>query len=253
MVGRKPGSDRVALITGAAGAGVGQAVARRLAAEGVSVVVTDMHESRTHKIASAIAADNPDATVVGYPMDVGSKVAIDKVVADVSRSLGPIHLLVNNAACNIRAAIDELDLADWDRMLDVNISGPWYLCRQVMPLMRAAGGGVIVNVGSYAGDIGVEGAYGIGKSALNVLTRVCALEGGPAGIRAVTVSTGYIAGSKWAIDHPEMADTPYTRGVLGSHPAAAEVAEAVAFLASDQAAHITGEVLNIASGAYFRP
>jgi NAD(P)-dependent dehydrogenase (short-subunit alcohol dehydrogenase family) len=247
-----PGLDRVALVTGAAGIGIGQAVARRLAAAGGAVVVTDAHEERTNFVAAAIAADFPASRVLGIPLDVASPDAVEAAVEEVDRTFGPIRIVVNNAVCNHRGAIDELSIEHWHHMLDVNISGPWYLTRFVMPMMRAAGGGVFVNVGSYAGDIGVEGAHGIGKSALNVLARVIAREGGPSGIRAVTVTTGFVADSKFAQDHPEMATTSYTQGVLGSHATAAEVAEAVAFLASDHAAHITGEVLNVGNGAYFR-
>ena len=88
---------RVALVTAAAGAGIGQAVARRLAAGGASVVVTDIHERRTKEVTAAIASDFPDVTVVGYAMDASDRGHIDEVVADVCRSLGPIRILVNNA------------------------------------------------------------------------------------------------------------------------------------------------------------
>jgi 3-oxoacyl-[acyl-carrier protein] reductase len=118
--------------------------------------------------------------------------------------------------------------------------------------MTAAGGGVVVNIGSYAPDLGIEGPYSVAKGGLNALMRVCAREGGPRGIRCVTVSTGFIAETKWARDYPGMANTVHTEGVLGSHTTPAEVADVVEFLASDRAAHITGEILNISSGAYMR-
>jgi NAD(P)-dependent dehydrogenase (short-subunit alcohol dehydrogenase family) len=105
---------RIALVTAAAGAGIGQAVARRLAAGGASIVVTDIHERRTQEVAEAIAHDYPDVQVAGYTMDASDRDRIDEVVADVSRSLGPIQILVNNAAINVVGSIFDYDPKDWD-------------------------------------------------------------------------------------------------------------------------------------------
>ena len=246
---------RVALVTGAAGAGVGQATARRLAAGGARVVVTDAHERRTREVAAAIAADFPDTTVVGHPMDAGDRAQIDDVVANVARTLGPVQILVNNAAVNVVGSIFDYDPDNWDWCVRVNLSGPWYLCRAVMPLMRDAGGGVIVNVSSYAADVGgagTEAPYAITKGGLNVLTRSCAHEGGPHNIRSVAVSLGIVQGTKFVADHPEILERADTLGPLGSFTDATEVAEAIAFLVSDRARHITGDILNIAAGAYMR-
>ena len=246
---------RIALVTGAAGAGVGQATARRLAAGGARVVVTDVHERRTREVAAAIAADHPETTVVGYPMDAGDRAQIDDVVAAVTETLGPIQILVNNAAVNVVGSIFDYDPDNWDWCLRVNLSGPWYLCRAVMPIMRDAGGGVIVNVSSYAADVGgagTEAPYAISKGGLNVLTRSCAHEGGPFNIRSVAVCLGVVQGTKFIADHPEILERADTIGPLGSCPDATEVAEAIAFLASDRARHITGDILNIAGGAYMR-
>jgi NAD(P)-dependent dehydrogenase (short-subunit alcohol dehydrogenase family) len=216
---------RVALVTAAAGAGIGQATARRLAAGGARVVITDIHERRTREVAEAVAADHPDTTVVGFPMDAGDRGQIDGVVAEVARTLGPVQILVNNAAVNVIGSIFDYDPEKWDWCVRVNLSGPWYLCRAVMPLMRDAGGGVIVNVSSYAPDVGgggIEAPYAITKGGLNVLTRSCAHE------------------------------APGSRGPLGTFATADSVAEAIAFVASDRARHVTGEILNVAAGAYMR-
>ena len=177
-------------------------------------MVTDIHERRTREVAAAIAADHPDTTVIGYPMDAGDRAQIDDVVAEVTRTLGPVQILVNNAAVNVIGSIFDYDPENWDWCLRVNLSGPWYLCRAVMPLMRDAGGGVIVNVSSYAADVGgggIEAPYAITKGGLNVLTRSCAHEGGPFGIRAVTVATGIVTGTKFIDDHPEILDGPGPR------------------------------------------
>jgi NAD(P)-dependent dehydrogenase (short-subunit alcohol dehydrogenase family) len=246
---------RIALVTAAAGAGIGQATARRLAAGGASVVVTDIHERRTREVSAAIQAAHPKVRVVGCRLDAGDRENIDAVVGEVTRTLGPIQVLVNNAAINVLGSIFDYDPANWDWCVRVNLSGPWYLCRAVMPGMRDAGGGVIVNVSSYApavGGLGMESPYAITKGGLEVLTRSCAHEGGPHGIRALTVSMGLVAGTKFANDHPELFTRGDTAGPLRGFPSAQDVAEAIAFAASDRARFITGEVINVAAGAYMR-
>jgi len=246
---------RVALVTGAAGQGLGQATARRLAEGGATVVVTDIHERRTREVADSIARDHPGTRVAGFAMDAGDREQIDAVIEEVTRTLGPVRVLVNNAAVNVVGSIFDYDPENWDWCIRVNLSGPWYLCRATMPLMRDAGGGAIVNVSSFAADVGgggVEAPYAVTKGGLNVLTRSCAHEGGPFGIRVNTVSCGVIRGTKFVEDHPDIIANAAGQTPLGSYPDAAEVAEAIAFLASDRAAHITGEILGVAAGAYMR-
>lgn len=247
-------AGRVALVTAAAGKGIGQAIARRLAAGGARLVVTDIHAARTKQVTAEIAADYPAATVVGYPMDAGDRVQIDAVVDEVTASLGPVRILVNNAAVNVVGSIFGYDPANWDWAMRVNLSGPWYLCYRTMPLMRDVGGGVIVNIGSYAPDVGgsgVEAPYASSKGGLAALTRGLAHDGGPHGIRAVYVSMGIVKGTKFVDDNAEWLSKTKP-GPLGDVPGTADIAEAVAFLASDRAAFITGEVLNVAGGSYMR-
>jgi NAD(P)-dependent dehydrogenase (short-subunit alcohol dehydrogenase family) len=250
-----PLTGRVALVTAAAGGGIGQALARRLAADGATVVVTDIHPVRTKEVAAAIAAEH-DGRALGIPMDAGSRTEIAQVCDRVAEELGPITVLVNNAAYNVLGPIFDYDPADWDRVLDINLNGPWFLSRQAMRQMRAAGGGVIVNISSYAPDVGgmgTEAPYAVSKGGLNVLTRSCAHEGGPYGIRVNTVSMGMVRGTRFIDNlHPEMTDGEIARSALRRLPHADDIAETVSFLVSERARNITGETINVAAGAHMR-
>jgi 3-oxoacyl-[acyl-carrier protein] reductase len=250
-------AGRVALVTAAAGAGVGQAVARRLAAGGARVAVTDNHERRTKDVAERLTAEFPDTEIVGVTMDVGMIGQIDDALAHITATLGPVRILVNNAAVNWAAPVWDYPMELWQRTFDVNVTGAWYLARQTMPGMREHGGGCIVNISSGAvetgGGFGGEPVYAITKGALETMSRALAHDGGPHGIRVNTVSVGIVADSKFMADHPDQADRALPSIPLGRHVLAADVAEAVAFLASDQkAGKITGDILTVNGGALMR-
>lgn len=249
MVDEHEFEGRVALVTGAAGMGIGQACARRLAAGGATVVVTDSHERRTGEVADAISADLPNTVVVGHVLDVGRRDDIDRVVEAVGNDLGPIRYVVNNAAVNWAGPIWDYDLERFDRTMAVNLTGAWYLCRQTMPMMRDAGGGAIVNISSGAADeggrFGVEGVYAITKGGLETMTRALAADGGKHNIRVNTVSTGIVYPTKFIVDHPDQYERGLSTALMGSYPSPDEVAELVAFVLSDRAAHVTSDRIKI--------
>ena len=246
---------RVALVTAAAGKGIGQAVCRRLAAGGAHIVVTDIHVKRTERVANALAEEFPKIKVLGLALDAGDRDAIDRVVEQATESMGPVHILINNAAINVQGQIWDYDPADWDRAVAVNLTGPWYLCRRIMPLMRQSGGGVVINMSSYAPDVGgggVEAPYAITKGGVNAMTRGLAVEGGPHGIRHVTISMGVVEGTRFIDQNPQIAERLRPQTPLGKHATTEDIAELTAFLASDRAGHITGEIVNVAGGIYMR-
>jgi NAD(P)-dependent dehydrogenase (short-subunit alcohol dehydrogenase family) len=141
-------------------------------------------------------------------------------------------------------------------VMDTNVNGPWYLSKVFMTQMRAAGGGAIVNVSTVApdcGGMGLEGPYAVSKGGLNTLTRSCAHEGGPHGIRANTVTMGMVRGTRFSdVLHPEILEDAMRTSPMGGLPHADDIAEAVAFLASERARFITGETLNVAGGSFMR-
>lgn len=248
--------DRVALVTGAAGAGIGRAIATRLAAEGATVVVTDSHAGRAEEVAAKIAAEHA-GRAVAQTLDAGDREQIVEVTDWVRDELGPISILVNNAAYNVLGSIFDYDPDVWDRVMDVNLNGPWMLSRQVMRQLREAGmPGVILNVSTYAPDIGgngIETPYAVSKGGLNVLTRSCAHEGGPYGIRVNTLSMGMVTGTRFTDAlHPDMQAAEVAKSPLGRLPHVSDVVEAAMFLLSDAAANVTGESLNVAAGTHMR-
>ncbi|HVV29616.1 MAG TPA: SDR family oxidoreductase [Mycobacteriales bacterium] len=250
-------AGKVVLVTAAAGSGVGQAVARRFAHGGADIAVTDVHERRTAQVAASIAADHPDSTVLGLPLDVGDIGNIDRVVAEVLARWGRVDVLINNAAVNWPGPIWDYPLEHYQRTFAVNVTGPWYLARQLMPAMREHGGGAIINVTSGAvqdgGGFGTEPVYAITKGALETLTRALAHDGGPYGIRVNSLSVGIVADSKFMADHPDQLERSLPMLPLGKHVVATDVAEAAAFLASDdRSGRITGDILSVNGGAVMR-
>jgi NAD(P)-dependent dehydrogenase (short-subunit alcohol dehydrogenase family) len=250
-----PLDGRVALVTGAAGAGIGRACAQRLGRDGAAVVVTDVHERRTAETVAALADELAPTPVVGHTLDVSDRSRVDEVFADVAATLGPIDILVNNAAMNVLGTVADYDPADWDRVIDVDLTACWYLMRAALPAMTAQGWGSIVNVSSvagYLGGAGSEGPYAAAKAGLQSLTRTVAAEAGPQGVRANAVAVG-IVWSKFVEKHaaslaPEAERTPLRR--LGRPE---EIAAVVAWLASDESSFVTGETINASGGWYMSP
>jgi 3-oxoacyl-[acyl-carrier protein] reductase len=247
---------RVALVTAAAGQGIGRAIATRLAADGATVVVTDSHPKRTPAVAAEIA-DRTGATVHAQCLDVGVRAEIERVCSWVANEVGPISILVNNAAHNEMGSIFDYQPAVWDRVLAVNLSGPWLLSKLAMTQMRNAGqGGVILNISTYAPDVGglgMETPYAVTKGGLNVLTRCCAHEGGPFGIRVNTLAMGVVTGTRFIdVLHPDLRDEEAAKAPLGRVADVQDIVEAAAFLISEKSRATTGEILNIAAGSHMR-
>lgn len=247
---------KVALVTGGAGAGIGSHVVRRIAGEGGSVAVVDIHEKRCRQVAADIAGET-GARVLPFPGDIADRPRMREVLAEIEASLGPVDVLVNNAAENVLAPIREFTMEDWDRVLDVDLTAAFHLVRLLLPGMIERKRGAIVNISSIAGWLGDanegrEAPYASAKSALFSLTRSIAFEGGPFGVRCNAVAPGLIW-SKFVARYADQFKLEVDRTPLRRFGQPEEVAELVAFLGSDRSSFITGEAVNISGGWYMRP
>ena len=245
----------VALVTGAAGGGLGYAVAERLLFEGARVAVVDRHEARTEEAAARLAGRFGEDRVTGFVLDVTQSEAIAPALAAVERSLGTLDVLVNNAATNALGPLAEISDDDWGRVLSLNLTACFALTRAVLPGMKVRGRGAIVNVSSIAAfghGSGNNAPYSASKAGLNALTRSVAVEGGPSGVRCNAVAPGLMEGPFLSARREEYRDQ-LERTPLGRFAEPADVASVVAFLASEDARHVTGEVINVSGGIYLKP
>jgi NAD(P)-dependent dehydrogenase (short-subunit alcohol dehydrogenase family) len=248
-------AGKVAIVTGA-GSGSGQATARVLAADGARVTVADVNDNA----AAATVASITDAggTARAQHCDVSDETMVAALVADTVAAYGGLDVLHNNAAALDQNRNDQdvvtMDLATWDRVMAVNLRGPLLGCRFAIPAMLERGGGAIVNTASAAAFYGSRtlAAYGTSKAGVVALTKYVATAYGDRGIRCNAVAPGVVVprDAQEALGGP-MGDrlrrytVSHVAGRLG-YPE--EIAEAVAYLASDAAAFVTGEVLRIDGG-----
>ncbi len=246
--------DKVAIVTAAAGGGIGKATATRLAEEGAIVVVTDSHERRTRETAEDLSARFP-GRIDGFALDVSNPESVERVVEAVMSVRGKVDILVNNAGINVLGGVDKVSMEDWSRVLDVNLTGAFQMIRAVLPAMRKQHSGSIINVSSIAAWStlgGSDAPYASAKAGLLALTRAVASEGGPDGIRCNAVAPGIVL-TKWVEKNmpgvqKQAEHTPLRR--LGKPE---DIAATIAFLASEEASYITGEAITVSGGMFMHP
>ena len=244
---------KVALITGGA-SGLGAETARRLAREGASVVISDLSSNAGEALADDISKESQPAIFLHH--DVTDEDRWSEVVQTVLDRFGKIDVLVNSAGVADSAPLSTITYDLWRRTMTINVDGTFLGIRAVAPAMTAAGKGSIINISSIAGKIGMTGssAYCASKGAVLMLTKACAVELAPAGVRVNSVHPGFTQTpmleelTRLVGSEKRMEDL-----IVGSHPLgrrgeAREIADGIVFLASDESSFMTGSELVIDGG-----
>jgi NAD(P)-dependent dehydrogenase (short-subunit alcohol dehydrogenase family) len=247
-------AGKVAVVTGG-GSGIGRASAMCFAREGARLVIVDLDAAAVGTTASGIERDGGMA--IGVPGDVARGEDVEKVIERTVQAFGRPTILLNNAATSSFGTLVESPAQELDRVLAVNVRSAWVCARAVIPLMREAGGGAIVNMSSITGIVGAPGmaAYSTSKGAIISLTRTLALEVAEDGIRVncicpASIDTPMLQASFDRQPDPEAARARNVkRHPLGRFGTPDDVANLALFLASDEASFITGGTYVIDGGA----
>jgi 3-oxoacyl-[acyl-carrier protein] reductase len=242
--------DKVAIVTGA-GRGIGKAIAKTLAEEGANVVVNYSRSgAAAEQVVSEIRAAGGDAIAV--QADVADAAQVDALVAATRERFGRVDILVNNAGITRDRLLLRMTAEDWDAVVNTNLKGAFLCAKAVVPLMLKQKGGAIVNVGSVVGKAGGAGQvnYSASKAGLIGLTKSLARELGSRSVRVNAVAPGFIETEMTEALKPEYREAILKQIPLGRFGAAEDVARAVAFLCSPDAAYIQGEVITIDGGLF---
>ncbi|CAM02037.1 NAD(P)-dependent dehydrogenase (short-subunit alcohol dehydrogenase family) [Saccharopolyspora erythraea NRRL 2338] len=243
-------SQRVALVTGASG-GIGAAISHRLAAEGATVVVTDVDQDACDRLTADLA--DAGARAVGMRLDVTDESAWQQVVTSVLEDLGALAVLVNNAGIGEATTVESETAETWDQVTAVTQRGVWLGMKHAGPVIERCGGGSIVNIASIFGTVGGFGthfSYHAAKGAVRLMTKNAALHWGSRGVRVNSVHPGFIETDRSrGLWHGTRRHTAMVEGTpMGRLGQTHEVAAAVAFLASDDAGFVTGSELYVDGG-----
>ncbi len=238
---------KVSLITGAA-QGIGLATAKKFAQEGAVVVVCDIHAEAVN--AAVLQCQALGAQVEGHAMDVTQRDQVDAVVAAVLARHGRIDVLVNNAGITQDARLQNMTQDQFDRVIDVNLRGVFHCAQAVANTMVAQGSGVILNASSVVGIYGNFGQTNYAASKFGVIgfTKTWSRELGPKGVRVNAVAPGFIATPILSTIPEKVIAEMAQRVPLRRLGQPEEIANVYAFLASDEASYINGEVIEVSGG-----
>jgi len=245
--------DKVTVVTGGS-LGIGKAAALAFAGEGAKVAIVDVNSKEGEVAASEAKRRGGEAILISA--DVSRENEVKAMVDKVMKQWGRLDVLVNNAGIYAQGSATETSAADWERILAVNLTGPFLCTKYAIPAMAKNGGGVIINIASEAGLVGIKGqvAYNVSKGGLIALTRSCAVDFAHLGIRVNSVCPGTTdtplvheaisrAGDPIQARRHLEEIRPLKR--LGTP---AEIASAILYLASDEAAYATGSILSVDGG-----
>jgi 3-oxoacyl-[acyl-carrier protein] reductase len=241
--------DRVAIITGAA-RGIGKAIALTFVREGAKVAIVDIDNENLEILKNEIQKRKGEAITISC--DITKSPEVKKMVDQVRRTFHRIDILVNNAGIIRRGTIETVTEEDWDRVIEVNLKGTFNCCKAVVEIIKSQGYGKIINVSSIAGkmgDITSAPGYGPSKAGVDALTKTLARQLASYGINVNAVSPHAIEtemSAQWSEERRKEIIASIPLGRLGKPE---DVAEAVLFLASEEASFITGEILDVNGGA----
>lgn len=242
---------RTAVVTAAAGAGIGGATARRFLEEGARVVLGDAHARRLRATAEALAEEFGAANVTSLPCDVTDEDQVDALLDMAEEHHGRLDIVVNNAGLGGTADLVEMTDAQWGTVLDVTLNGTFRCTRAALRRMKDTGrGGVIVNNASVVGWRAQRGQahYAAAKAGVMALTRCAALEAAEYGVRVNAVSPSLAMHPHLAkVTTPELLAQLTEREAFGRWAEPWEVANVIVFLAGDYASYMTGETVSVSS------
>lgn len=241
-------ANQVAIVTGA-GRGIGEAIARRLADEGAKVAVVSRTESNSQKVSDAINAAHADAAKP-YAVDVADFDAVQKAGEQILADFGRVDILVNNAGITRDTLAMRMSSEDWDVVLDTNLKGAFNFKRAILRAMVKQRSGRIINISSVSGLMGLAGQanYAASKAGLIGMSKSVARELASRGITVNVVAPGFIETDMTSVLSEEIRKGAQAQIPLARFGAGEDIAAAVAFLASAEAAYITGQVLAVDGG-----
>jgi NAD(P)-dependent dehydrogenase (short-subunit alcohol dehydrogenase family) len=241
--------DKVALITGG-GAGIGRAIAETFAREGASVIVADLNGEIAKEVAQAIVKRN--GTASAQEVDVTDTPQVKRLMGAIRETHGRLDVLVNNAGVGERSDFRHLSDEAWDKVWKTNLDGTVRCAREAFDLLKASGKASIINLSSIMASKHTRqmAVYSATKGAVSALSRSLAVEYAPYGIRVNTLLPGYVETALIGryLSNPMVAKALLTQTPLRRFGTPQDIANAALFLASDEAAYITGAALNVDGG-----
>ncbi|MEV7171301.1 SDR family oxidoreductase [Streptomyces sp. NPDC090085] len=243
--------DRTAVVTAAAGAGIGGATARRFLEEGARVVIGDAHARRLKETEQTLAAEFGAARISSLPCDVTDEDQVQALFAHAEQTHGRLDIVVNNAGLGGTAALADMTDAQWSRVLDVTLNGTFRCTRAALRSFRDSGaGGVVVNNASVVGWRAQTGQahYAAAKAGVMALTRCAALEAAEFGVRVNAVAPSLAMHPHLVkVTSEELLADLTAREAFGRYAEPWEVANVIVFLASGYASYMTGETVSVSS------
>ena len=246
--------DKIAIVTGA-GSGIGRAIALAMVREGARVVLVGRRNDRVEAVAREVPREG-QGSAMALAADVSKRDSIERVLQETAKAFGGINVLVNNAGILHPGTAEQITEAQWDETFNINVRGLWLLSRAVLPHLRKAGGGSIINVASVLGINGVRNraAYAASKGAVVLLTKCMAIDHGHENIRVNAICPSFVETDLTAAVLSKAADPDAMRRErIGVHPMGRlgqpeDMAGLAVYLASDESSWVTGAVFPVDGG-----